>query len=1797
MRSPTQCLLAATALVLFSIGLWQMLSRVDPATISSPEPATKVTSTSHRGITSAQASNGTVTLEKPVTKQDKFAGREVIAEKETVQEVAGVQQVKRVRLLRDPSFKYPLIRVEDELVRGPEGDRLIRQVAMVGDHVLVKPANAQMSETALLEKLKAEGATLRRKMPASGTWLIAFSKPDLETVPRMVAEISAIKKVVRYAEPDFIMSTNAVPNDTSFGELWAMHNTGQNSGIADADVDAPEAWALTTGNRAVKVAIIDSGIDLTHPDLAPNLWTNPREEAAANGLDDDNNGFIDDVRGWDFVNNDAIPQDDHGHGTHCAGTIGAVGNNNTGVAGICWNVSLIALKTLNASGNGTLSDGIEAIAYSTSLGVTLTSNSWTGGEYSQAMADVIEEANEAGILFIAAAGNNSSYTEYYPEYPASYPGTNIISVAATTRQDGLAAFSNYGPISTDLGAPGQDIYSAAHGGGYVYNSGTSMACPHVAGACALLKAFRPTLTHDSIRNLILRSVDQIPSLTGKTVTGGRLNLYNALLASDDILVTPGSGLVALGPLGGPFAPPNKVYTLTNDTETTATWTATVDKTWITLTPPSGQLSAGESMTFTASINAQANELPAGTHVATLTVLNSSTGRTQIRSLAVQVNSVPVYQFDLETDPGWPRTGEWAYGVPQGGGGLAYGRPDPKSGATGSKVLGINLTGDYSTDIAPPQYLTAGPFNLTDHLSTRLRFQRWLNSDYQTWVYATVQVSSDGSTWNTLWENGSTPYSDAAWTEMEYDLSAYADGKPQVYIRWGHQVANFGTYPYSGWNLDDIQILGAPKHQLTLTLPASLIEGSSAGPARIRVNPAPPAPLMVNLASSRPGAELSLPFFVTVPAGALEVNFEVSAIQDILVDGSQPVTITATAQDYPTSVATMLVHDDEQGALTLNLPASFAEGSGEVLNSASLQLAQPAAADIVISLQSSDTTELQVPASVTLPEGQQSVPIPLTFPEDVVIDGSQTVTLTAAVTNWPNAQRNLTVTDNESRQLTLTLPAKRREGAGTLNEGGSVSVAGLLATALTVNLTSSDTTELTVPATVTLPAGSASARFALQLQDDALTDGDQIVTVTASSATFITATTSLSVTDDEVPALPVLPTPTDGQDPTHPKTSLTWQYDADSGAIPESYQIYFGTRPDPTELLGSTSATSWQFPLPGLRSATQYYWRIVARRGSATRSGAIWSFKTPPVGPLHHFVWDPTPAAVALGVPFPVRVTAVDEYDIPLARYESQTPFTAQLKQPESTTGTGTYPWTFPLATNYHDARSQMIYTPAEAGPAGQLTALAIEVNAPPGQPLTQFTLRLKHTTKTDYLSAGLTWENEEWTTVYATEQTFSTPGWTWFVFTTPFDYDGTRNLMVDISFNNAGFTTDGTTRTTITNDYRTLAFRTDSGYGDPLTWAGNYPTPLAYNGLPNLRLRRADQEVPLSPETSGPFNGATWSGQITLLDSGSGLRLKARDAANAALFGLSDPLDVVMVGDFVLASEPLFTGGLSNTLSGESLGDGYEYEFQRATQADFSDAASSGYVTSPQHLFAQLTDGRLYHFRGRARTGGALGKWSPVERSTQDATPPTIAFTQPSGGLTSLGRVDLGGAGADSVSGISNVMVNDIVGISQDSFANWNAPSLSLAEGLNTFTLTATDKAVPPNVRNVTWTITRITDPEADANGDGITSLMDYAFHTAGNLPSKALPIISAAKHPDTGQTHLILSYRRLISNPSQILYLVETSDGLQAWQPLSAPVEYLSITPTGDGVTESVKVRLHPSIEVQKRRFARVRVETPASE
>ncbi|MBZ5623759.1 MAG: S8 family serine peptidase, partial [Acidobacteriia bacterium] len=351
-----------------------------------------------------------------------------------------------------------------------------------------------------------------------------------------------------YAEPDTVLHVlETVPNDPSFSSLWAMKNTGQSGGKIDVDIDATDAWTLSTGSNSVYVGVIDTGMDYNHPDLSNNIYSSA-SDCNLNGVDDDGDGYVDDCHGIDTVNHDSDPMDDHDHGSHVSGIIGATGNNAVGVVGVNWRVTIIPCKSLDWSGSGLTSAAIECLDWFATLkdhglNIIATNNSWGGGGSSQAVADAIEATMQRGILFIVAAGNGGSDSvgdnnDIVPTFPANYSLPNVIAVAATDRNDLFGSFSNFGRHTVHVGAPGVSILSTVRNNSYAAFSGTSMAAPHVAGAAALLKAQNPSLDWRAIKNLLLSSAEPVVALSGKTITGGRLNVYSAMSCSNESLFSP-----------------------------------------------------------------------------------------------------------------------------------------------------------------------------------------------------------------------------------------------------------------------------------------------------------------------------------------------------------------------------------------------------------------------------------------------------------------------------------------------------------------------------------------------------------------------------------------------------------------------------------------------------------------------------------------------------------------------------------------------------------------------------------------------------------------------------------------------------------------------------------------------------------------------------------------------------------------------------------------------------------------------------------------------------------------------------------------------------------------------------------------------------------------------------------------------------------------------------------------------------------------------------------------------------------
>jgi subtilisin family serine protease len=374
-----------------------------------------------------------------------------------------------------------------------------------------------------------------RRNDGQGPLVLVKYQPDTP----LAAAMSSLREDpnVMWVERNYIYTRQEISNDPGFSQLYGMQGP-LTSPANQFGSNAAAAWAEgAIGSENVYVGVIDEGIQFTHPDLAGQIWTNPFDPV--DGIDNDENGFRDDTRGWDFAgNNNSIYDggqtgnvDDHG--THVSGTIGATGGNGIGVVGMNWRVTIISAKFLGANG-GTAANAVRAVDYITDLklrhglNIVATNNSWGGGGFSQALRDAIERANRAGILFVAAAGNNGSNNDNTPNYPSNYTNSNVIAVAAITSTGARSSFSNFGATTVDIGAPGSGIISTTAFNTYSNYSGTSMATPHVTGAVALYASVYPGASAAQIKNAILSSAVPTASLAGRTVTGGRLDVFAAL---------------------------------------------------------------------------------------------------------------------------------------------------------------------------------------------------------------------------------------------------------------------------------------------------------------------------------------------------------------------------------------------------------------------------------------------------------------------------------------------------------------------------------------------------------------------------------------------------------------------------------------------------------------------------------------------------------------------------------------------------------------------------------------------------------------------------------------------------------------------------------------------------------------------------------------------------------------------------------------------------------------------------------------------------------------------------------------------------------------------------------------------------------------------------------------------------------------------------------------------------------------------------------------------------------------------
>ncbi|MCB0131543.1 MAG: S8 family serine peptidase, partial [Caldilineaceae bacterium] len=663
-------------------------------------------------------------------------------------------------------------------------DTLLRQLGVTSVEPLLPPANSRRAVDSMTP------ARLTVQWGLERIFLLTLA-PDADTAATLDAlrALPQVDYVVLDGLATAAQLSTEVPDDPEFERQWGLHNTGQTGGLAGADIAALPAWRVTTGGPETVIAIVDSGIDPDHPDLRANL-----------------------IPGYDFVNNDRDARDDFGHGTHVAGTIGAMGNNGTGVVGINWTVRMLGCKFPSASGSGSTANAIKCFNYVTELkekqgyNIVLTNNSWGGGLASDALRDAMGGANAP--MHICAAGNaNSSRIAY----PAGYDLDNIISVAATDHDDLYASFSNWGADWVDMAAPGVDIYSTVPTGsctmcdssGYRSASGTSMATPHVTGAAALVWSANPTLTNEQIKGRFLSGADALNDRSKTTLTNGRLNLLNGL-EEDETAPAPVTNLAVSSVLM---------------TQVDLTWTAVGDDglqgtanaydiryasspistaTWDDATPveneptpqPAGSI---ERMTVT-------DLQPATTYYFAMKVMDNVGNESDLSNIVVFATSAGtiVFEDNMENGEGsWTTVGDdnlWH---------LSQIRSHSPSNAW---YYGKEETRNYETGASNRGYLVSPAINLVDADEVMLTFAEWseLQSNEE-FDRTRVQVSTDGESWQTVYESHGT---EESWAKRTVSLSPYIERSGVVYVRFWFDTVNDRFNAYEGWFIDDVQILVA-----------------------------------------------------------------------------------------------------------------------------------------------------------------------------------------------------------------------------------------------------------------------------------------------------------------------------------------------------------------------------------------------------------------------------------------------------------------------------------------------------------------------------------------------------------------------------------------------------------------------------------------------------------------------------------------------------------------------------------------------------------------------------------------------------------------------------------------------------------------------------------------------------------------------------------------------------------------------------------------------------------------------------
>jgi uncharacterized repeat protein (TIGR01451 family) len=982
------------------------------------------------------------------------------------------------------------------------------------------------------------------------------------------------------------------------------------------------------------------------------------------------------------------------------------------------------------------------------------------------------------------------------------------------------------------------------------------------------------------------------SPSSSTTTG----VVEAYDIPDSLVVTPGAGLTGVGPVGGPFSPNAINFSLVNIGTNALNWAASPAPTWLTISPSSGVIAAGGSNQVSVTVNAAANLLPLGVYASTLRFTNVSSGVAHARGFTLRVGQPDYFtelfdagdnDLDNQTLTFTPNGSASYYSVcrepattfptaPTSGTNINLGSHTYSilNLASNISIYGFNASTLY---VASEGHITllsgdsSGTMTLANHFS-RPRVSASL---------AHLHPNENGGM--VLWQQLSNRVAITFDRVIEYatvntnsfQIELFYDGRIRLtHLQCASTTGLVGLSAGNGvpgdFQESDLSGYGVCALPLIVSGPTNAVEGAGVLSGQVNIL----APVTTNVTvtlSSSDTSEILTPASVTIMAGMTATNFNVTIVDDVELDGGQLATISATAGGYLPASTVVAVADNETAVLSLSASGSVTEGAGST--SVTIHASAAPTANIPVTLSSSDTTELQVPATVFLPAGQTSAVFSVTIVNDTQIDGPQPVTLTAQVPNWTAGFTSVTVDDNEPTNLVVLLPTSAREGNGVLTGAGQVRILGTLPTNLLVSVSSLDPTELTVPALITIFAGTTNTSFNLTVVDDAEIDGSQNVTVMASAAGFAPGSTNLVVTDDESPQEPFNPSPTHQATNVLQTSDLAWQSGAVTGEIITN-DVYFGTTPTPgpAELLGTTTNTTWDLPL--LAPQTTYYWQIVARKAGIT-PGPVWRFTTRGVD---HFAWDTVSSPQYVSEPFAVKVTAKDAFETTV------TNFTGTVSLSSSASGGTTTNTLLPSPTGTY--LSSGVFTLGYAfTPNENLTVTQVRSYA-------GLKVSIWNTNGTLLASQHVSGVLGSWTDTPLASPLVLTAGTTYRV---SFYVDGNYYYRTDRPATFPHGTIESGYYYSTSDSFPNIFYGSDNTI---------FLCDLRYtvDGMMNL---------PITPVVSGVFSNGLWNGALTVLAPATNVSVLAEDGGGH--IGGSNPFAVALRNDIAVAvqgtPDPVGLGG------------------------------------------------------------------------------------------------------------------------------------------------------------------------------------------------------------------------------------------------------------------------------------------------